>query len=99
MTYLLNSRQRAALNELRQNQDEYLPYWRFMRVSESTLNSLVELGLAESGPTNRRSGEVGWRITDNGWRCIYGKTFAEIMAPGALPPLPLDVWSWPPSRP
>ena len=98
MTVLLNNRQRAALKELSHNQDEYIPYWRFFRVSESTLNSLVELGLAETGLTNRRRGEVGWRITDNGWRCMYGKTCAEIMAPGALQSLPLDVWSWPPSR-
>ena len=70
-----------------------------MRASVTTLNSLVELGLAELGPPNRHSGEVGWRITDNGWSCIYFKTFAEIMTPGALPPLALEGWSWPPSRP
>ena len=99
MTYVLTNRQRAALKELTKNKDEFTPYWQFSRVGKGSLDLLVEVGLAETGPTNRRPGEIGWRITDNGWSCIYGKTYAEIMAPGALPPYPLEIWSWPPSRP
>ncbi len=100
MTYVLTKRQRSALQELSQSQNDFTPYWQFpARTGEPTLDSLVEIGLAETGPTNRRPGEFGWRITDKGWSCIYGKTYAEIMAPGALPPYPLEIWSWPPSRP
>ena len=100
MTYVLTWRQRSALQELSHSQDDFIPYWQFQaRTGEATLDTLVEIGLAETGPTNRRPGEIGWRITDNGWSCIYGKTCAEIMAPGALPPYPLEIWSWPPSRP
>lgn len=75
-----------------------MPFWQMPKLTgKATLNSLVDLGLAETAPTNRLPREIGWRITDNGWSCIYGKTYAEIMAPGALPPHPLEVWSWPPS--
>lgn len=99
MSYVLTRVQREALKALTNNQSKYTPYWQFERISENTLNILVELGLAETGLTDRRPGEIGWRITDNGWRCIYGKTYEEIMAPGALPPLALEIWSWPPSLP
>jgi hypothetical protein len=99
MTYVLTNRQRAALKELTKNKDKFTPYWQFLRAGKVSLNLLVEVGLAETGPTNRRRGEIGWRITENGWRCIYGKTYTEIIAPGALPPYPLKIWSWPPSRP
>ncbi len=97
MTYVLVHRQRAALKELTHSHEEFTPYWQFIKNGRPTLDSLVEIGLAETGPTNRRRGEIGWRITDNGWLCIYGKTYAQIMKRGALPPHPLEIWSWPPS--
>lgn len=100
MTYVLNHRQREALKILTHNKAQFMPFWRMPeRIGKATLNSLVDLGLAETAPTNRLPGEIGWRISDNGWRCIYGKTYAEIVTPGALSPYPLEIWSWPPSRP
>ena len=100
MTYVLNQRQRDALKILTDNADQYMPFWQMPKLTgKATLNRLVDLGLAETALTNRLPREIGWRITDNGWRCIYGKTYAEIIAPGALPPHPLEIWSWPPSRP
>jgi hypothetical protein len=47
---------------------------------------LLSLGLIESGPNAGHYGQIGWRLTaDDGWRCMYGKTVEEIMAPGEGP--------------
>lgn len=99
MTYVLTHRQRGALNALSKKQNDVMPYWQFLKIGRNTLNRLVDIGLAETGLTNRRRDEIGWRITDDGWRCIYGKPYADIIAPGALPPQPFEIWSWPPTRP
>jgi hypothetical protein len=98
MTIVLNARQRSALDQLSNDHGDFLAYGQFRAgTGAPTLDSLVELGLAEKGPSGRFFGETGWHITDAGWRCMYGKTYAEIMAPGAEPSHPLKVWSWPPS--
>jgi hypothetical protein len=62
-------------------------------VGESTLAGLVSLGLLETGVSQRHHGV--WRLTPDGWRCMYGKTIEEIMAPGGGPVRPLRVWKWP----
>lgn len=95
MTYFLTARERKLLRELQFDSECYqirgqLP----VGTGEITLSRLTDLGLLETGPG--RFGDVGWRLTDDGWRCMYGKTKGE-MASGGAPHLPLKVWSWPPT--
>lgn len=59
-----------------------------------TFNRLLQFGLLESGAG--RHGITGYRLTEDGWRCMYGKTLAEMSGTG--PYHPLRVWSWPPSN-
>lgn len=95
MTYLLNAKERKLLDELQIDHQAFrirgqLP----MGIGNLTIQQLARLGLLESGPG--RFGETGWRLSDDGWRCMYGNTNDEIMAAG-LPRHPLRVWSWPPT--
>jgi hypothetical protein len=46
-----------------------------------TLDALVDLGLLETC-LSQRYGEIGWRVTPNGARCMYGKTFDEMKGTG-----------------
>ena len=94
MTYVLNSRERKALNRLHEQYPDILIGAKMGGAGPATMSSLVELGLAEVA-RNERHSKDGWRITDDGWRCLYGKTHGELMATG--PHFPLKVWSWPPS--
>jgi hypothetical protein len=65
-------------------------------IGTKTIESLLALGLIEAGPNQRHYGQIGWRLTDDGWRCIYGETIAEIMAkPKGTKAYPFMVWKWP----
>jgi hypothetical protein len=95
MTYILTARERKLLGELQLDHTTYqirgqLP----VGTGKVTLERLTELGLLETGLG--RFGETGWRLSDDGWRCMYGQTNDEIMAGGA-PVRPLRIWSWPPT--
>jgi len=99
MTYVLNARERAALNQLSLKRDAFLARGQLeIGRGNEALEALEKLGLAETGSATRFADRIGWRITEDGWRCMYGKTYAEIMAPGAPPSRPLEVWSWPPAK-
>ena len=53
-------------------------------------------GLAETGPSRNYSSEIGWRITDDGWRCMYGETIVEILTkPAGVKTYPFVIWKWP----
>ncbi|MEV5020723.1 hypothetical protein MRBLMA1_000521 [Sphingobium sp. LMA1-1-1.1] len=95
MTYRLTDRERKLLDHLQMDDETFqirgqLP----VGTGEITLHRLTELGLLETG--GGRFGETGWRLTDNGWRCMYGKSQAEMMTNGERNH-PLKVWSWPPT--
>lgn len=92
---VLSARERTALDKLSLDHGDYLIAGQLVGIGKVTMSRLVDLGLAEVGPSERYYGELGWRITSDGWRCMYGKTYEEIMAPGALPSYPLRVWRWP----
>jgi hypothetical protein len=65
-------------------------------VGAKIVESLLELGLIEAGPNPRHYGQIGWRLTDDGWRCMYGETIAEILAkPDGVKSFPFVVWKWP----
>lgn len=93
MTHVLTSRERRALEKLNEDRRDLLIKGQLVGVGAVTLQMLVDLGLAETGSSKRYYDERGWRITDDGWRCMYGKTLKEMMAGGA-PHMPLEIWSW-----
>lgn len=95
MTYVLNARERKLLRELQIDHTVFqirgqLP----PGTGAVTLARLSEFGLLESGPG--RFGDTGWRLSDDGWRCMYGKPLADLGEEGA-PHHALKVWSWPPT--
>lgn len=96
MSYVLTARERKLLDHMQFDHRAFqIPGQMPVGTSgKVTLSRLVELGLLETG--QGRFGEVGYRITDDGWRCIYGKTHDEIMSSGGQH-YPLKVWSWPPT--
>ena len=95
MTHVLSAREQKLLRHLQIDSSVFqirsqLP----LGTGTVTLTRLTELGLLETGPG--RHSEVGWRLSENGWRCMYGKPKSELGAEGA-PHYPLKVWSWPPT--
>jgi hypothetical protein len=96
MGQVLNSRERKALDKLSEERRDFLIKGQLSGIGPITLATLVSLGLAETGPSKRYYSEIGWRITPDGWRCMYGKTYEEIMAPDCAPVRPLKLWQWPP---
>jgi len=103
MVYVLNKRERTALEALEretrfENGDFIYKGKLPTGIGAKTLEKLVELGLAEKGPSQRYWGDIGYRTTENAEICMYGATWAEILALPGEPKLePLRVWSWPPS--
>jgi hypothetical protein len=71
ISYTLNTRERKALATMS------LCYYKFeiigkMPVGTITLARLVDRGFAEYGPSPRQPGAMGWAITDEGRRALYG---------------------------
>jgi hypothetical protein len=95
MSRILTYHERAASRQLSRHHDEFLPEVKFAAdVGAQVLDELVVLGLAKKGPSNGGN-KAGWRITDDGWRCMYGCT-AEEIAEGHKTLVPLRIWRWPP---
>ena len=94
MTRVLNARERKALETIAFDHRHFHTKGELVGIGTVTLNALVDLGLLETG-MSQQYGEIGWRITPDAWRCMYGKTFDEMKGPG--PSHYLRVWSWPPS--
>jgi hypothetical protein len=95
MTRILNARERKALDKIAFDHRNFHIRGELVGIGTVTLDALVDLGLLETGPSQRYDGEIGWRVTPDGARCMYGKTFDEMKGSG--PYHPLTVWSWPPS--
>ena len=93
MTYRLTDRERKLLDHLQIDHETFqIPGQLPVGTGKITLERLTELGLLETG--EGRFGQTGWRLTDDGWRCMYGQTLDEIMS-GESRVRPLRVWSWP----
>jgi hypothetical protein len=92
MSGVLTTRQKRALQKLSFDHKEFVVKGELPAgIGLGTMDRLVELGLAEKGPSQRRRGQIGWRITDDGWRCMYGHTADEI-AKGDAMVAPRRVW-------
>ncbi len=98
MSRILNARERRALDVLSFDQRDFVVKGALPAgIGLKTLEGLIELGLIETGPSNRFYGATGYRITPDGWRCMFGMTYEEIMAqPEGTKTHPLRVWRWPP---
>lgn len=96
MTRILTYRERQALDRMTIDHASFHAQADLgPDVEMSVIESLLALGLIEAGPIPN---STSWRLTDDGWRCMFGKTFAKIMASGADDPAqPLKVWQWPPA--
>lgn len=100
MKTVLNKRERDALWKLSTEggRTEFMIAGQLVGFGKVTLQRLVDLGLAEVGPSERHYGENGWRVTENGYRAMYGMSHAEVMAlPEGYQVHELRVWSWPPT--
>lgn len=95
MTDVLSARERNLMDHLELDHKVFqIPGQLPSGVGKGTRDRLTRLGLLETGLG--RFGETGWRLSDDGWRCMYGKTHDEIMTSGA-PHHPLRVYTWPPT--
>lgn len=103
MTYILSKREVSALENV-EFESRYLEGDFAVKsslgpgVGNVTLSRLLELGLIEYGFSNHHR-EPGYRITEDGERCLNGGlTSAEVMSlpPDRLPYTSPKVKSWPP---
>jgi hypothetical protein len=95
MTHILNAQERKLLAYLQLDDQVYQVRGQIPPgIGVVTLGRLTALGLLETGPG--RFGDTGWRLTDDGWRCMYGKPKTDLGAEGA-PHHELKIWSWPPT--
>jgi hypothetical protein len=95
MGAILTSKQRQALDRMTLDHKTFHVKTDLgTGIGPLTIQSLLDLGLIEPGPNQRHYGQIGWRLTDDGWRCMYGKTIDEMSGTG--PHHALRVWRWPP---
>jgi hypothetical protein len=94
---VLNAKERQALSRMELEHEKFhIKAELGTGIGDKTIAHLLELGLIEAGPNHRHYGQIGWRLTDDGWRCMYGETIAEIMAkPSGVKSYPFLVWKWP----
>lgn len=87
--------ERKALEKISLDHQKFYIGGELVGIGAMTLNELVGIGLLETGPS-KQYGVTGWRITPDGWRCMYGKTYEEVMSAGGPTAVrPLGVWQWP----
>lgn len=100
MSCILNARERKALAHISFDHNDFIIKGKLPAgIGQKTLEGLVTLGLLEKGPSQRYYGQTGYKVTPDGWRCMYGQTYEEIMAPPERTVHPLRVWRWPPANP
>lgn len=93
--YILNERERAALLALSQ-QDHVRAHSSANRdFGRTHLEALVELGLAHRISPGTEHVTDGYQIAEEGWRCMYGMSKAEIRQQIERKPVPFRIWQWP----
>ena len=93
ITAFLSRRERAAMEAIRCSGLEFtdassLPHG----VGQRTLDKLVQRGLLDAGPSKAGKMRGSYRISDDGWICMFGVPFAKIQAARKKP---LSTWTWP----
>jgi hypothetical protein len=94
MAHILNRSERAALSALREG-------WiategvSALGLSRQHFETLHRLGLAMVAPSGRSDRRVGYAISEDGWRCIYGFSKAQLDSLSNIAPAPFRVWQWP----
>jgi len=70
MNQELSKREHRALIKLNEANDhpDFTIKGDLSGIGSATLQSLVEKGLAETGPSRKFDGEIGWRMTAEGQR-------------------------------
>ena len=97
MSRILDSRERGVLDALRSDPSSYQTKDALLfGIGRKTLDGLVNLGLLETGAPRFDTRQLGYRLTPNGWRTIYGMSYEEMLAQSKHA-RPLRVWSYPPS--
>jgi len=95
LSTFLSRQERAALEAIRHSGRDFtdtsaLPYG----VGQVTLDRLLQRGLIEAGPSKPGKKGRSYRISDDGWICMFGAPFERIGAGKT----PLFFWTWPSSR-
>ena len=98
MSHILDHLERAALSALREG------WVATNAISERGLSRrpferLRTMGLAVVSPSGRDDRRRGYAMTDDGWRCIYGFTKAQLDSFPDTAPAPFRVWQWPLAEP
>ena len=93
--YILNQYERAALLALSQHQQIAAHSDANAGFGRAHLEALLGLGLAMAVPSRTDQKRHDFRITDDGWCCIYGLTKAQIDSHTDRKPAPFRVWQWP----
>jgi hypothetical protein len=97
MSVILKAKERQALDRMTLDHANFhIKAELGTGIGTTTIEGLLALGLIEAGPNARHYGQIGWRLTDDGWRCMFGETIAEILAkPDGVKSFPFVVWKWP----
>ncbi len=98
MSHKLTALERKALDKMSFYKNDFHISGELVGIGKRTIESLLDLGLIEAGTSERHHGQTGWRVTENAWVCMYGKTYSEIMASDPKDNTPLRDWWWPPLK-
>lgn len=93
--YILNQYERAALLALSQRDQTPAHGEAARSFGKAHLDVLLGFGLAALVPSKSDAKSNGFRITDEGWRCMYGLTKTQIDSDTNGKPAPFRVWQWP----
>jgi hypothetical protein len=93
--YILNRHERAALLALSQHDQVSARSVDYHDFSRAHLEALLRLGLATRQPSSTEGQHDVFKISDSGWRCIYGLTKAQIDSQTDRKPVPFRIWQWP----
>ena len=94
MSKFLDRKERAALEAVRLKGRESVRFKDMpVGVGKAAVESLVSRGLLETVPGPHGRGGQCYRVTRDGWRCMFGKTYEQLRALPAAKPL--GTWFWP----
>ncbi|WP_459096959.1 hypothetical protein [Devosia sp. A449] len=93
--YILNIYERAALLALSKHKQIPAHSDANPGFGRAHLDALLGLGLAAVVPSQTDPKRNDFRISDDGWRCMFGLSKAQIDGDADRAPAPFRVWQWP----